>query len=381
VRVNTETLDRFLSTVGEVILNTNQVRTSAESDRPGSGAHLSAGLDRMDRVVGELQLRALELRTTPLMRIVEPLPRMARDVARHCGKKVEVEIRGVELELDRSILDRLSDPLVHLVRNAVDHGIESPERRLEAGKPETGSVTIDARREKDTIRIAVQDDGGGMEIERLRRRAVEAGLVHPDIAEDLPPEQLAAFVFHPGFSTAESVSEISGRGVGMDVVRTTLESLGGEVEFVTEAGRGSVTVLTVPITAAVQRVLLLGLGDETVALPISKVERIVEIPGDAIEASGREEFALLDDDPVPVLGLAKRLSLPSSELQADRAVTLVLTEVRGERLALRVDRVSGQQQIYVKPVPELLSSVRALAGLTILGDGRPVFVLDTNQMV
>jgi two-component system chemotaxis sensor kinase CheA len=128
-------------------------------------------------------------------------------------------------------------------------------------------------------------------------------------------------------------------------------------------------------------VLLLGLGDETVALPISKVERIVEIPGDAIEASGREEFALLDDDPVPVLGLAKRLSLPSSELQADRPVTLVLTEVRGERLALRVDRVSGQQQIYVKPVPELLSSVRALAGLTILGDGRPVFVLDTNQMV
>ena len=381
MRVNTETLDRFLSTVGEVILNTNQVRTSAESDGPGSGAHLSAGLDRMDRVVGELQLRALELRTTPLMRIVEPLPRMARDVARHCGKKVEVEIRGGELELDRSILDRLSDPLVHLVRNAVDHGIESPERRLEAGKPETGSVTIDARREKDTIRIAVQDDGGGMEIERLRRRAVEAGLVHPDIAEDLPPEQLAAFVFHPGFSTAESVSEISGRGVGMDVVRTTLESLGGEVEFVTEAGRGSVTVLTVPITAAVQRVLLLGLGDETVALPISKVERIVEIPGDAIEASGREEFALLDDDPVPVLGLAKRLSLPSSELQADRSVTLVLTEVRGERLALRVDRVSGQQQIYVKPVPELLSSVRALAGLTILGDGRPVFVLDTNQMV
>jgi two-component system chemotaxis sensor kinase CheA len=381
VRVNTETLDRFLSTVGEVILNTNQVRTSAESDRPGSEAHLSAGLDRMDRVVGELQLRALELRTTPVMRIVEPLPRMARDVARHGGKKVEVEIRGGELELDRSILDRLSDPLVHLVRNAVDHGIESPERRREAGKPETGSVTIDARREKDSIRITVQDDGGGMEIERVRRLAVEAGLVHPDIAEDLPADQLVAFLFHPGFSTAESVSEISGRGVGMDAVRATLESLGGVVEFVTEAGRGSATILTVPITAAVQRVLLLRLGDETVALPISKVERIVEIPGDAIETSGREAFALLDDDPVPVLELAKCLSLPSGELPAGGSVTLVLTEVRGECLALRVDRVSGQEQIYVKPVPELLSSVRALAGLTILGDGRPIFVLDANQVV
>ena len=381
MRVNTETLDRFLSTVGEVILNTNQVRTSAESDRPDSTAHLSAGLDRMDRVVGELQLRALELRTTPLMRIIEPLPRMARTVARQGGKNVEVEIRGGELELDRSILDRLSDPLVHLVRNAVDHGIEPPEQRRAAGKPETGAVWIDAQREKDSIRIAVRDDGGGMDLERVRSRAVEAGLVHPDIAEDLPADQLAAFVFHPGFSTAESVSEISGRGVGMDAVRVTLESLGGSVEFVTERGRGTTTTLTVPITAAVQRVLLLGLGDETVALPISRIERIVEVSRDSIETSGREAFVLLDDDPVPVLELAERLSLRSSGQAEDRIAMLVLTEVRGERVALHVDRVSGQQQIYVKPVPELLASVRALAGLTILGDGRPVFVIDANQVV
>ena len=380
MRVNTETLDRFLSTVGEVILNTNQVRTSAESDRPDSTAHLSAGLDQMDRVVGELQLRALELRTTPLMRIIEPLPRMARTVARQGGKKVEVEIRGGELELDRSILDRLSDPLVHLVRNAVDHGIEPPEQRRAAGKPETGAVWIDAQREKDSIRIAVRDDGGGMDLERVRRRAVEAGLVHPDIAEDLPPDQLAAFVFHPGFSTAESVSEISGRGVGMDAVRVTLESLGGSVEFATEPGRGTTTTLTVPITAAVQRVLLLGLGDETVALPIARVERIVEVPRESIETSGREAFVLLDDDPVPVLELAERLSLHSSGQAEDRFAMLVLTEVRGERVAMHVDRVSGQQQIYVKPVPELLASVRALAGLTILGDGRPVFVIDANQV-
>ncbi|MGI9592427.1 MAG: chemotaxis protein CheA [Myxococcota bacterium] len=381
MRVNTETLDRFLSTVGEVILNTNQVRTSAESDRPDATAQLSAGLDRMDRVVGELQLRALELRTTPLLRIIEPLPRMARDVAQRGGKKVEVEIAGGELELDRSVLDRLSDPLVHLVRNAVDHGIEAPEKRRAAGKPETGSVRIDARREKDSIRIAVVDDGSGMDLEKVRRRAVEAGLVHPDIAEDLPPDQLAAFVFHPGFSTAESVSEISGRGVGMDAVRVTLESLGGAVEFVTEPGLGTTTTLTVPITAAVQRVLLLQLGGETVALPISRVERILEVAPDAIEASGREAFALIDDDPVPVIELATRLSLRAGERPADRTVTLVLTEVRGDRLALRVDRVAGQQQIYVKPVPELLAPVRALAGLTILGDGRPVFVLDTNQVV
>jgi two-component system chemotaxis sensor kinase CheA len=328
--------------------------------------------------VGELQLRALDLRTTPLLRIVEPLPRMARDVAQQIGKRVEVEVRGGELELDRSILDRLSDPIVHLLRNAVDHGIEAPEVRRAAGKPESGRIAIDAHREKDSIRIAVSDDGAGMDLEAVCARAVEAGLVHRDIAEDLPAEQLAAFIFHPGFSTAKSVSEISGRGVGMDAVRATIESLGGAVEFVTEPGRGTTTTLTVPITAAVQRVLLLGMDGQTLALPIARVERILELPAQVIETSGRESFALIDDDPVPVLDLAAHMALaPAPD---GPMATLVLSDVRGERVALRVERVVGQQQIYVKPVPEILASVRVLAGLTILGDGRPVFVLDPNQI-
>ncbi len=342
IRVNTEILDRFLSTVGEVILNSSQVRTAAESDRPDGAAQLAVGLDHMDRVVGELQLRALDLRTTPLLRIVEPLPRMARDVAQQIGKRVEVEIRGGELELDRSILDRLSDPIVHLLRNAVDHGIEAPEVRRAAGKPETGRIDIDARREKDSIRIAVSDDGAGMDLEAVCARAVEAGLVHRDIAEDLPAEQLAAFIFHPGFSTAKSVSEISGRGVGMDAVRATIESLGGSVEFVTERGRGTSTTLTVPITAAVQRVLLLGMDGQTVALPIARVERIVELPAQVIETSGRESFALIDDDPVPVLDLAAHMALASAP--DGPMATLVLSDVRGERVALHVERVVGQQQ-------------------------------------
>jgi two-component system chemotaxis sensor kinase CheA len=375
--VRTETLDRFLSTVGEVILNASQVRTSSRLGA-GGGAQLVARLDGMDRAVGELQRRALALRTTPLLRIVEPLPRLARDVAQRLGKKVEVEIAGGELELDRSILDRLSDPLVHLIRNAVDHGIESPIARAAAGKPETGSIRIDARREKDSIRIAVADDGAGMDLEAARRRAAESGMVHPDLAADLSPEKLAALAFRPGLSTAQTVTEISGRGVGMDAVRATLESLGGAVEFTTERGRGTVTTLLVPITAAVQRVLLVACAGETVALPIARVERILELPADAIETSGGEAFALVDGAPLPVIDLARRLvrePAPSAPL-----VTLVLTDVRGERVALHVERVSGQQQIYVKPVPELLAKVRALAGLTILGDGRPVFVVDPNQL-
>jgi two-component system chemotaxis sensor kinase CheA len=332
----------------------------------------------MDRVVGDLQRRALELRTTPLLRIVEPLPRMAREVARQLGKRVELSIEGAEIELDRSILDRLSDPLVHLIRNAVGHGIEMPSVREEAGKNEIGQIAIDARRVKDSIRVSIRDDGAGIDLDRVRERAITAGIVLADLAEDLSPEQLAALVFQPGISTAESISELSGRGVGMDAVRATIESLGGQVEIATRRGCGTTTTMVVPITAAVQRVILLGVSGETVAVPVTKVERIIEVEADAIERSGNEAFTLVEDEPVAVFQLAEYLCLPPPQPKAQEV--LALADVRGELMAIKIDSVVGHQQIYVKPIPELLSSIRSLAGLTILGDGLPIFLLDLNQL-
>jgi two-component system chemotaxis sensor kinase CheA len=371
-------LDRFLNAVGEIVLTSRQVRTAAEGERSGPAAEVSVGFDRMERAVGELQRRALSLRTAPLLRVLDALPRLARELARQTGKSVEVELAGAELELDRSILDRLGDPLVHLVRNAVDHGIETPAVRLAAGKPEAGRLAIDARRDKHSIRISVADDGGGIDLEAVRARAVEQGALHPDLAGDLPPEEIAALVFRPGLSTRERVSDISGRGVGMDAVKATVESLGGHVELRSQPGRGTATTLVVPITAAVQRVLLVGFGEDLVALPIAKVERVVELPVGAVERAGSECFALVDGEPLLVIDLAARLGLapppPSPQ------VPLVLADVRGQRVGVRIERLASQQEIYVKPVPELLASVRALAGMTVLGDGRPVFVLDLNQI-
>lgn len=332
----------------------------------------------MDRAVGDLQRRALELRTTPLLRIVEPLPRMAREVARQLGKRVELSIEGAEIELDRSILDRLSDPLVHLLRNAVGHGIEMPSVREEAGKDEVGRIVIDARRVKDSIHISIRDDGAGIDLDRVRERAITAGIVLADLAEDLSPEQLAALVFQPGISTADSISELSGRGVGMDAVRVTIESLGGQVEIATRRGCGTTTTMVVPITAAVQRVILLGVSGETVAIPVTKVERIIEVEASAIERSGNEAFTLVEDEPVAVFQLAEYLCLPPPKPKAQE--TLVLADVRGELMAIKIDSVVGHQQIYVKPIPELLSGIRSLAGLTILGDGSPIFLLDLNQL-
>ncbi len=377
VRVRTDTLDRFISAVGEVILSSSQLRTGVA--RYAQDPEVADGFDRVDRRVAELQRRVLELRTAPLVRVTDTLPRTARQIAEKLGKRVEVEIVGAELELDRSILDRVGEPLLHLVRNAVDHGLEAPADRVAAGKPETGILRVEARRQKDSIVIDVSDDGRGIDLTSVCRRAIAAGLIHPDLVEDLPPEEVARFIFHPGLSTAQSISEVSGRGVGMDAVKATVESLGGGIELRTEVGLGTTTTLIVPITAAVQRVLLVGIAEERVAIPIAKVERILEVPSDSIEEAAGDCFALVEDEPIPVLTLARELRIEGAAVE-QRAVPLVLCEVRGERVALRVDRFAGQQEFYVKPVPELLAPVRILSGLTVLDDGSPVFLLDLNQL-
>lgn len=379
VRVRTETLDRFLNTVGEVILTSSALRTAASALQfHSAGTVLSSKLDRMDRVVGDLRRRALDLRTTPFLRIAENLPRVAREVAIRSGKRVDVELIGAELEFDRSILDRLSDSLVHLVRNAVDHGIEPPEMRRSVGKPEVGNLRISAAREKDFIVIEVSDDGAGLDLEAIKRKAIAAGFLHPDLADDLPAEELAEFVFRSGVSTAKQVSDVSGRGVGMDAVRAAAESLGGFVRISTRSGVGMSTVLVVPITAAVQRVLLAKMADDLFAIPISRIERIEEIPTDEIEITSTESFALINDVPVIVIDLAEKLGLTRRDTSF---ASLILVEIRGQIVGLRVEGLLGQQELFMKPVPELLSSIRALAGLTVLGDGRPVFLIDLNHVV
>jgi two-component system chemotaxis sensor kinase CheA len=212
----------------------------------------------------------------------------------------------------------------------------------------------------------------------VKRRAIEAGLLHPDLADDLPPDQIAALVFRPGLSTAREVSKISGRGVGMDAVKATVEALGGSVELSSQAGLGATTILCVPVTAAVQRMLLLGVAGEIVGLPIAKVERVVELDAATIEDAGRERFAIVEDAPLLVIDLVERLGF--GPRKAKGAALLVLADVREQRVGLLVERLHGQQEIYVKPLPRLLAGAKGLAGLTVLSDGVPVFLLDLNSL-
>ena len=238
---------------------------------------------------------------------------------------------------------------------------------------------IEAHRDKEAIRITVRDDGRGIDLDKLRARAIEAGRLHPDLAEDLTPEQIAPFVFEAGLSTADEVSEVSGRGVGMEAVKKATESLGGHVEITTERGRGTCTTLTVPISAAVQRVLVVEVGGQRLALPLHRIESVLEVEASQVEDAGGESFLLIEGDPVLVLNLAQAIRAPKFTARPGK-VHLVLTEWRGERVALRVNAFQGQHEIYVKSVPDLLSPVRMLAGLTLLEDGSPVFLLDVNQV-
>ena len=377
VRVRTQSLDRFLGAVGEVILSSRQLRRV--TGKGDASAEQAEQFDRVERRVNELQRRVLDLRTAPLARVMENLPRVARQVAESLGKRVDVQLLGTELELDRSILDRLNEPLLHIIRNAVDHGLESVEDRIRSGKTEAGQVVIEARREKDSIVVEINDDGRGINLNAVRKRAIAAGLLHEGLADDLPPEEIVSLIFKPGLSTAQQVSGVSGRGVGMDAVKATIESLGGAIELSTTEGQGTTTRFEVPITAAVQRVVLVEVAGECVALPITKVERILEIDSAALEESGGEAFAMIGDDPILVLDLARCLAL--EPIRTPGPIPLAITEVRGEIVALRVDRFASQQEVYVKPVPKLLASVKTLSGMTTLDDGSPVFLLDLNQLI
>jgi two-component system chemotaxis sensor kinase CheA len=377
VRVRTQSLDRFLGTVGEVILSARQLRRVTVKGE--DSAEQAEQFDQVERCVNELQRRVLDLRTAPLTRAMENLPRVARQVAESLGKRVDVQLLGTELELDRSTLDRLNEPLLHIIRNAVSHGLESVEDRIRSGKTEVGQVVIEARREKNSIVIEVNDDGRGIDLDAVRDRAVSAGLIHEGLAEDLPAEEIVSLIFRPGLSTAKQVSEVSGRGVGMDAVKATIESLGGSIDLSTTAGQGTTTRFEVPITAAVQRVVLVEMAGECVALPITKVERIFEIDSHLLEESGGEAFATIGGDPIPVLDLARCLAL--EPIRNEGPISLALTDVRGEIVALRVDRFVSQQEVYVKPVPKLLASLKTLAGMTTLDDGSPVFLLDLKHLV
>jgi two-component system chemotaxis sensor kinase CheA len=380
VRVRTEILDGFLDAVGELILATARIREVGKTLLPqGPRAPLDESVDRLHAIVKDLHDKVMAVRMTPLALVTERLPRAARDVARKLGKQVEVEVRGAEIELDRAILEELSDPLLHVLRNAVDHGIEPPHQRVLAGKPATGKVVVQARRERSRVIVEISDDGKGMDPARLRAAAVARGALTEAQAAALGDREALLLACLPGLSTASTVTDVSGRGVGLDAVKRTVETVGGTLELESAPGAGSRITFRLPLTVAVQPVLLVRVGDEVLGLPIAKVHGAAQVEMSSLDRSRGAPVLPYGGHLVPVHDLTRLLGFPGEGARDDRAV--VVAEGGDGRVGLAVDGLLGQHEAVLKPLGAPLDSVPGLSAVTVLGNGRPVFILDVQRLL
>jgi two-component system chemotaxis sensor kinase CheA len=380
--VETARFDQILNLTGEVGLTKNRIaclRTELLRGAAACDSDIMKTLDqvvsRMDTLVSDLQSAVMKARMQPVDRVFQKYNRIARDVARQIGKELDLEIDCGGTEVDKTILDSLNDPLVHLVRNAVDHGIESPDQREAAGKPRKAKVRLAARQEGDRILIEVGDDGRGMRPEVIRAKAIEKGLVTPDVAAGLDERASLALILLPGFSTKDAVSDLSGRGVGMDVVKTNIEKLKGRIEIFSEPGRGSRFVITLPLTLAILPVLMLGICGQRYALPLSAVCEVIAIdPACQQEVAGRPAM-MVRGTAMPLVDLAA----PLGRKRSNPATVAIISRLGDQLVALGADACYGQDEVMLKPLEGF--KPRGVAGATLAGDGSLVVVIDLTELL
>jgi two-component system chemotaxis sensor kinase CheA len=380
IRVDTHRLDQVLNLSGEIGLAKNRLtclrsdllqgRTDADTLRS-----LDQAVSHLDLLVSDLQNAVMKTRMQPVGRLFQRYPRVARDLARQLGKQVELEITGEDTELDKTMIEDLNDPLIHLVRNAVDHGIESPAERIAAGKPEHSVVQLSAEQAGDNIIIRIADDGRGMRPEVLRRKALEKGLIDAESAANMDEHESLRLIFLPGFSTKDQVSDVSGRGVGMDVVKTKIQKLNGRIEIDSEVGRGTILTIFLPLTLAILPVLVVKVADQPFAVPLSLVREIIPIKAEEVqEVSGRATM-IIREEVLPVRSLARMIGWP----QARPPVYGVLMQSALRSFVLAVDGFVGRDDVVIKPLDDI--KPKGVAGATLSGDGAVVLVLDIEQLL
>ncbi|GFE59844.1 chemotaxis protein CheA [Geobacter sp. AOG2] len=378
VRVKTETLDRLVNITGELITTRYRLADRAQH---GEGAQLEEPLKRLSMLLRELRDEVFQARMLPFSFVADRFPRLVRDLSRKQGKEILFQVEGKEIELDRGILEEVSEPLVHILRNAVDHGMEMPGERIAAGKPGPGTIRIAVSRDKDCVNIVVSDDGRGMDPGRLADKAVEKGVLSREQASVLTRHEALMLICAPGFSTAETVSDISGRGVGMDAVRTAIHSLGGGLVIESETGRGSRFLLRLPLSVSIIHALLVECGPLTLAFPVNVVDRTVELGDGEIFGERDQSVFVLDDRQVPLKSLNRLLGQPTTAPDPGELVPTVVVDTGGVVTGLTVDRLLGQREIFVKPLGIPLCRIKGVTGGAITGDGRIVYVMDASALL
>lgn len=378
IRVEAAKLDRLLNLAGELVIGQAQLDRMA---RKLENDNLKQVVANSERLILDLQDAVMKVRMVPLEAVFGRFPRLIRDLTRELGKKVDFVLEGTDTEVDRTVAEGLPDPLMHLLRNAMDHGIEPPEIRLAQGKSEVGRVTLRAAQEGESVTITVEDDGAGIDSASVRASAIEHGLVREEQLAEMSDHEVLNLVFFPGLSTAKKVTDVSGRGVGMDVVRSTIENLGGVVSVESTPGEGTRTTIRLPLTLAIVRALLVQVGPEVYAIPLSQIVELVNVPaGETQNVRGRECF-LYGEKVVGLYDLAEVLEVPGHSFEKSSVRRVVLLDCGQRIIGCRVDQYLGQENIVVKAVGGYLPQLPYLGGATILGDGQVVLILDGRNLV
>ena len=380
VRVDIEKLDSLMNLVSELIISKNSLVSVAGSVVGSSNIAFNEQIEYLESVTTNLHESVMKVRMVPIENTVNKFPRMIRDLSKKLDKKMELYMTGEDTELDRTVVDEIGDPLMHLLRNSADHGLESAEIRAQRGKPEVGSIFLDAYQDGNNVVIEVRDDGNGIDIDKVKAKAIEKGKITQEMADLMSDKEAIDLLFQPSFSTSETVSDISGRGVGLDVVKSKIEALSGEIEVKTKLGEGSTFIIRLPLTLAIIQALMVVVGNEKYAISLGAIQTIESIKPDDIKKVQGKEVINLRGAVIPLVRLNRILDL--EEKEETKRDLIVLIAKKGDRLAgLVVDELIGQMEIVIKPMGKYAGSTKFISGATILGDGEVALILDANALI
>ena len=376
VRVDIEKLDNLMNLMGELVINKVRLEQIGQTHRL---ADLTETLEQMDRVTTDLQNIVMKVRMVPVSSVFNRFPRMVRDIAKELNKEINLTIEGEETELDRTVIDEIGDPIMHLLRNSCDHGVEEPDVREKKGKPRQGEVGLIARHEGNNVVIMVTDDGAGIDATKIKNKAIEKGMLTQEEADKMDDADAVRIIFAPGFSTADHISDISGRGVGMDVVRSKIEALSGHVDVETKIDEGSVFKIKLPLTLAIIQAMLVRVQEEMYAIPLGSIDSTINIQPEEIKTVQNKEVIVLRGEIIPIIRMEKMLQVPHVK---DSDETFVVVVHTGEAKAgIVVDSLIGQQEIVIKTLGSLFTGLKMFSGATVLGDGRVALILDVATMM
>lgn len=385
IRVDVQRLDHLMNLVGELVLGRNRLnQISEELNEKYEGTKTAKDLNdtytQIDFITTELQMAVMKTRMVPIAKVFNRIPRLVRDLSKEMNKEVELIMGGEETELDKSIIEELNDPLVHIIRNAADHGIESPKVRLQLGKPQRGTIRLNAAHEGNHIIISIEDDGKGMDPEKLKQKGIEKGMISVAEAQEMSAREAFNLIFAPGFSTSEKVTNISGRGVGMDVVRTNISNLKGMIEIDSTVGVGSKFVIKLPLTLAIVQALLVQVGKDVLSVPLASVLEVRRVNDDEIETVNKKEVIRLRNTVLPLTRVSYLTGNWADENKS-KWHYIVVVGFGSQRLGIVVDSLLGQKEVVIKSLGGYLGTVPGIAGSTILGDGRVIMIVDVSELM